>query len=413
MTSTDIGLLVLGILALAAAGLAAFVARMFHHDEIFEGVTPGVIPPQPESAPRTRVKGDPEYVGEIAVAFAPPQGLRPGLVGTVVDGSVDSRDLTATFVDLAVRGHLKITAVPADKAPSADRVRFARRPETEPRKVDWVLERSADLAYDSLDSTESRLLDAVFHAGPAARMSQLDRVALQAMRETQVEFYREVVRRRWYPRHPQQKGAGVGCAVIGVGVVLAVLFVLVRHTPAGIVSALLVLGASLLLTRYLRGRTPRTAEGTAVRIQALGFKKYLATAEADQFKFEEAAGIFGRYLPYAMVFGVAQHWSKVFGEVAKSAEQAGEAGKVDFDLTWFDLRAWDVVDMATDLMWIDSLDGTFDLLDGDALGAAAGFGGDIVEGLGGFATEVGDFMGSLDFLDGIGDGCDLGGCLDF
>ena len=415
MTPTDLGLIVLALVAWVAVGLAHLVSRGLHHDEMFTGVTPGVVPPHPDAAPRHRLKGlTQEYDGEIAVAFAPPRGLRPGLVGTLIDGKVDSRDLTATLVDLAVRGHLRITAVPPDGTPNPERRFYARRPEpAEPPKADWVLTRSDLPAYDTLDEVERALLDGVFAEGPSVRMSQLGRPALQSLRETQVALYREVVRTGWYPRHPQQQGAG-GCAIIGLGAAAAVLFVLVRQSLAGVLAAVLVLAAAVVLSRVLRGRTPRTALGSAIRIQALGFKKYLQTAEAAQFSFEEAAGIFSRYLPYAMVFGVAQHWSRVFGELARQANLAG-SDAVTFDLSWFDVAAWNAVDMATDLLWWDSLDGSLDLIDAEVL---AQVGDGIVDGLGEFAGEIGEFMGSLDFLDGLGNGCDadgcgdLGGCLD-
>lgn len=413
MTPTDIGLLVLAVFAWAIVGVLHVVGKAWHHDEVFTDTIPGNIPPNPSIAPRERLKGlSQEYDGEIAVAFSPPRGLTPGLVGTVIDGQVDSYDVTATLVDLAVRGHLAITAVPADKAPSVARKHYARRPEgDEPPKNDWVLTRSADHAYDTLTDRERRLLDGLFHSSATVRMSQLDHGSLQAIREDQKALYTEMVARKWYPRHPQQRG-GSGCLLIGGGLVLAVLFVLVRHTLPGIVAAVLVLGAAVVASRVLRGRTPRTALGSAVRIQALGFKKYLQTAEASQFSFEEAAGIFSRYLPYAMVFGVAQHWAKVFGDLARQAKLEGVG--VNFDLTWFSDPTLSVLDGLSDVLWWDSFDGDLDLVDGfvELGGGLVGGLGDLATGLGDAATGIGDFMGSLDFMDGLGNGCDADGCGD-
>ena len=45
---------------------------------------------------------------ETPVEFVPPDGLRPGQVGTLVDFKANPLDVTATIVDLAVRGYLKI-----------------------------------------------------------------------------------------------------------------------------------------------------------------------------------------------------------------------------------------------------------------------------------------------------------------
>jgi uncharacterized membrane protein len=60
-----------------------------------------------------------------------------------------------------------------------------------------------------------------------------------------------------------------------------------------------------------------------VYAQSLGFRKYLETAEASQIRFEEASAIFSRYLPYAIVFGVADRWAGTFQKVAEAAAAAG------------------------------------------------------------------------------------------
>jgi uncharacterized membrane protein len=52
-----------------------------------------------------------------------------------------------------------------------------------------------------------------------------------------------------------------------------------------------------------------------VLAQILGFKTYLGTAEADQLRFEDGEDIFSRYLPYAIAFGVAERWAKVFADL--------------------------------------------------------------------------------------------------
>ena len=46
--------------------------------------------------------------GPVAVQFQPPDGLRPGQIGTLLDEQANVLDVTATIVDLAVRGHLRI-----------------------------------------------------------------------------------------------------------------------------------------------------------------------------------------------------------------------------------------------------------------------------------------------------------------
>ena len=42
---------------------------------------------------------------------------------------------------------------------------------------------------------------------------------------------------------------------------------------------------------------------------------YLATAEADQLRFEEGEDIFSKYLPWAIIFELADRWAKICGDL--------------------------------------------------------------------------------------------------
>ena len=70
-----------------------------------------------------------------------------------------------------------------------------------------------------------------------------------------------------------------------------------------------------------RKMAARTAEGSAVLAQSEGFKQYLVTAEASQIRWEEAQDVFSRYLPYAIVFGVADRWAGTFQQVADDIDE--------------------------------------------------------------------------------------------
>src|SRR5699024_8409427 len=56
----------------------------------------------------------------------------------------------------------------------------------------------------------------------------------------------------------------------------------------------------------------RTATGTAEYAQAMGFRKFLETADARQLRFEAGRDIFSEFLPYAMVYGVVDRWVELF-----------------------------------------------------------------------------------------------------
>ena len=70
-----------------------------------------------------------------------------------------------------------------------------------------------------------------------------------------------------------------------------------------------------LVIRFKLRRGQRTADGRAVCDQVEGFQTYLATAEADQLRFEEGEDIFSKYLPWAIVFELADRWAKICGDL--------------------------------------------------------------------------------------------------
>jgi uncharacterized membrane protein len=62
--------------------------------------------------------------------------------------------------------------------------------------------------------------------------------------------------------------------------------------------------------------------------QVIGFRTYLATAEAEQLRFEEGEDIFSKYLPWAIVFGLADRWQQVCAQLVA-------AGRINPDPYWY------------------------------------------------------------------------------
>lgn len=412
MENIDLGFLVISVLISAVLFGVGAVANRFYRDRIFAGLIPGMVPLAGTKTAEGKVQGQSrEYSGEVAVAFAPPKGMRPGLVGTIVDGKAEMRDLSATIVDLAVRGHVHIEAVDTDQARVDDPTKKAR---------DWRVTRVIPAPADKLSTFEQNVMASLFTpqwqpsrlasfglAIPAAEqdtvsilMSEWVRTRGSQIRALRDSLYNQTVANGWYEKSPEH--AGFGClGTLGFVAALGFAGLMVLATPSvwTLLSAGLVVGSSLFLRARLKPRVPRTALGTAAQIQALGFKKYLATAEASQFKVEEAAGIFSRYLPYAIVFGVAGHWSKVFGEIREMAIETNGYDILD-GLIWFDLLGGDNLLFGSMAMLGDG--GFADLFDGgglDMLGGGLADIGDIAGGLGDFASGVGDFVSNIDFGD--------------
>ncbi len=354
-----------GVFVVAAVAAVVWV-RVFRGDEVFDGLTPGLVPVPGQPALRRRVRRGQQP--PIAVRFTPPDGLNPGLVGVAIDGRVDPVELSATLIDLAGRGWFTMHPV-------------LQPPATKP--VDWELHQSPVSPSEELTSTERVLLDAVFASGPTSTLNQFraNRSALQ--HATQV-LHGEAAARRWFLGVDSQaaivRWIGVAGMVIG-GVLFLYLF---RNTATvGLAVAGLIAWAG---SRIPAGTM--SAEGAAARAQAESFKLYLATAEAEQLRFEVGIDVFSRYLPYAMVLGVVDHWRTVFADALNAGMLTDTAS-----VSWLVLD-----DTLNTVLLLDLLSGSGGIFDG-----LVGDFGNLAElpGLDGIGEGLSDF--GSDVFDGFGD----------
>jgi hypothetical protein len=298
------------VLAAALAGIGWF-AWTRGRDRRWRGQVPGLDPapgqPDDESATERR----PLFTGpEGAVEFTPPDGVRPGQVGTLLDEQANPLDVTATIVDLAVRGYLRIEELPRGHW-------FSSR--------DWRLTQ-LEQPDETLLSYEVLLLAAIFDGRDSVLVSELRRTFATDLRKVESGLYADVVRLGWFRRRPDTtrqrwKALGVVCTALGAGLT----YLLARYTHAGLVGIACVLAGLVLVV--VSSRMPaRTAKGSAALARVLGFRQYLRTAEAEQLRFEERADIFSRYLPYAIVFGETDRWARAFASLADDPRSAAAIG---------------------------------------------------------------------------------------
>lgn len=318
-TARALGLLAVGTgvtLPLLAGGLMGFLVYTRGRDERYAGLTPGLTPGHGEVG--EVVRGD---APTVAVQFTPPPGVQPGMLGTIIDESANTIDVAATVIDLAVRGHLTLEETKSGL--------FGR--------TDWRLTRVAAPAPDPqpLHAYEQRLLNGVFASGDSVLLSELKNHFATTLKSVQQAMYDEVVDRGWFRRSPESQRrlwTGLGKVMVFGG--LAGMFwlggglaaMMPGHglpVPPGVVLGVGIVIAGAVTWLMGRRMAARTANGSAVHAQSLGFRQYLVTAEANQIRWEEAQSVFSRYLPYAIVFGVAEKWADTFEQVAAAAAAAG------------------------------------------------------------------------------------------
>jgi uncharacterized protein (TIGR04222 family) len=233
---------------------------------------------------------------ETPVEFVPPDDLRPGQVGTLVDFTANPLDVTATIVDLAVRGYLVIEEIP--------KTWWFGSP-------DWKLSRTKEPDVDLL-SYERTLLTGLFEDGDEVKLSDLHNEFATRMKKIRDALMADAVQRGWFAGKPGTRRtlfAALGLVVVAVGVGVTV--ALAAGTHAALLGLPIVLGGFVLFVAS-RWMPYRTAKGYAVLRRVDGFRRFIEESEKERARFAERKNLFSEYLPYAVVFGATKKWANAF-----------------------------------------------------------------------------------------------------
>lgn len=266
--------------------------------------------------------------GELAASGQelPPENIRPGQLGTVVDERADVIDIVATVVDLAVRGHLAI-AYP-----------------------DWRIGRPGGAAAtsDPLQPYEQRLLELLLPGdAEACTLAELAARAPAELPEVQDRLYADVLAQGWFRQRPDAvrsrwTTAGVVLALAGVVLTIA----LAAATDLGLVGLGVILAGGVLV--FGGDLAPaRTMKGSALLGKLHAFRERLEQGETDAQWGDGRGQWRARLLPYAIVFGSEERWARAL------------AGS-DEELTWLHTPdGWDRTTLPAVLeSFVTSLSGT-------------------------------------------------------
>ncbi|HEU0077108.1 MAG TPA: DUF2207 domain-containing protein, partial [Longimicrobiaceae bacterium] len=300
-----------------------------------------------------RRKGKDPKAQSVVVGYEPPDGMTPAEIGTLIDHEAEMHDITATLVDLAVRGYVGIEER-EDKhllglITSREYVFHLRKPREEwgglaehERLYLDALFRSATSSGAAWDDIRATFAEA---ARVRERGGELDREALSARlaragtRETETvrlselrnrfykslpgirdAIYESLVRRGYYVHRPDQvKGTGVGR---GIGVLVLGLVgagFSAEQSFSWMATWALVLGtiaSAIVLIVFGLVMPARTHAGARAREAALGFREFLSRVESDRYqRMITSPEMFERFLPHAMAFQVEERWAKAFDDL--------------------------------------------------------------------------------------------------
>ncbi len=218
-------------------------------------------------------------MGETHAWFAPPQAqngrdLTPGETGTLIDEEADMRDITATIIDLARRGYMKIA---------------------ETKKNDFSLVKQKEFTGDKdLQEHEKILLNNIFETEKTVRLKDAD--LIPAVTAAKSQLYKAVVAEKFFDKNPQSTRTKY-------------------YVLAGL--ALFTMNIWLAIIAFIFGKVmPRkTLLGSQTAAVARSLKNFLVSQERWIAGIAKNQLMFEKLLPYATAFGVEKIWAERFKDI--------------------------------------------------------------------------------------------------
>ena len=243
----------------------------------------------------------------VAPMYEAPKGLTPAEAGTLITDNIESRDITSTLIDLAVRGYLKIIEHDQKVLVFSHKDYILRL--LKPR-AEW-----AGLAAHEVETLSNIFPEVTAEETTLSSLKNRFYIALPSIRQ---EIMGALKAKDLYSVDPE---SAHGLAVVGVLViVLPVLWLQMTgrislfNSPTVLIAGIAV--SALIVYLFGHHLAAKTVRGARTRVQCLGFKEFMTRVDGERIK-TMPSDTFEKFLPYAMAFGVEQHWAKAFEGIIK------------------------------------------------------------------------------------------------
>lgn len=231
---------------------------------------------------------DPKSNKPVIAEFEAPDKMTPLEMSVLLkESGKHNNAITATIINLAVKGYLKIEKIEKKGI-------FSRS--------DYKLIRS-EKKDDGLYKYEQDILQALFKGSSEVKLSRLKNKFARDIQGLGSNVARDLKERGLIDK----KSTWRQVAMIGGGILLLLIF---AGKPIMLASFAFI-GFGIFMRRL-------TAQGSEVKRQVEGFKLYLKTAEKYRARFYEKENMMEELLPYAILFNLTKEWIRkmkdIYGE---------------------------------------------------------------------------------------------------
>ena len=233
----------------------------------------------------------------------PPDELPPGVVGALLDETVDMEDIIATLVDLARRKAISITEEKTENWLS--------------RSTDFIYRRERDDVQ--LNSYEKKLLTSVFGNKDEVHLSDLKNRFYQKLPDIKESMYDALMDANLFVRKPdrvrtQYTILGVLALILSAFFGFMLLLIFGELTGAAVLPGIGLVATSLGLLIMARHMPRKTDEGAETAAKWRAFRTYLNNID-HYSDVESQKEIWDRWLPYAIAFGIDRQYMRAFEAV--------------------------------------------------------------------------------------------------
>lgn len=228
----------------------------------------------------------------VVAQYEAPKDMTPGEIGFLTDNKTSLIEVTATLVQAAVSGFIKIEQV---------------QEKSLLKKAEYKLTKLKDFA--GMDAQEQLLLTVIFDGKSEINMKDIDKTAVP----TAIKKYQDSLKDNLKTKGMYTKSSKFTSAAVA-GSLFVLLFL--SFTPFIFISIALIVPIALYLYKRAGQSPRRTPEGLQTWAHVEGFKRFLSVTEKDRLAFTDAPARtpkqFSQFLPYAIALGVEKEWAKQF-----------------------------------------------------------------------------------------------------
>ncbi len=255
----------------------------------------------------------------VVPEYDPPRKLLPAVIGSAItDGDVPPKTVTATMIDLARKGFLKI--------------RFGEEKQLFGKQQTYAFVKQQRTGLRDLAPYEAELLEGLFNGGDEQTIEDLKQNSFyEYVKEFKNKTLEEILSLNIFVSNPStMRGAYFAVAFL-VGFFLAFVF----STPLAFGSAVV---TGLVIASYGWFMPQRTFNGVKLLAQIEGFKWFLSVTEKDRLAFTDAPARtpeqFQKFLPYAIALGVEEQWAQQFASLTIPPPNWANGNLTTFSALW-------------------------------------------------------------------------------